>query len=177
MHTNETVHDLTRTNLTELHHYWRLLAAFTNEVDMALRQDERTPEQRLAKIGELVVFARSHMASRVPPSVVADDMANPACREREDAIAAAMIEDEERRQAGKPTYHYKLNAQGQMEGPFLDDPTAAPFTEEEEAIMRREGWRMRKGIIEWSTRASEQYNQLPPPLAAECTHARGTASR
>ena len=139
MQANAPVYDLTPADLKELHHYWRLLAGFTNEVDMALQQAEQTPEQRLAKIGELVAFARSHMARRVPPSLVAEDMGDPAYHEREDVIAAAIIEDEELRLAGKPTYHYKPDAQGVMQGPFFDDPTLEPFSTEDEDFMRREG--------------------------------------
>lgn len=135
-----TTPDLTPANLKELNHYWRLLAAVTNEIDLALTMGDRTPEQRLAKIKELVVFARAHMSWRVPPSVVAEDLAKPERQAEQAAVAAALQEREDRREAGEPTYHYRVNEQGVMEGPFLDDPEDGPLTEEEVERMLREGW-------------------------------------
>jgi|GEM_PF-4707092 len=124
--------DLTRTR-KEMNHYWRLLAAFTNEVDMALRMGELTPEQRMAKIAELVTFARSQMAAQVPPDVLAEDRAGQA----ETAQQTAAPEAQE---PASPLVYYTLQPDGTFAGPFPDDAEDQQLTPEEEAIMRREGW-------------------------------------
>jgi hypothetical protein len=120
--------DTSTTEIQERHHAWHLLAAFTNEVAMALTQGDASPEARLAKIGDLVAFAQTHMPKRIPPGAVAPTTAT--------SHQHADLADHDEREA-----YYEMDADGNFRAITLTHhPDDGPLTDDEVATMMREGW-------------------------------------